>query len=248
MNVSEERRVIFEVSSRVSTKYTTWERLFAFVSWIEWYCYSLAVETADFFVALLSLWHTAQRFTPEYFNFQSTSFLLIIARLDKNNVEAWKVKWKLKWFIECILSKHNKFNSQISYTFRPNMVIIRLITGKKIFTQMYLFSDLSVLHMIAYNNYIHFDVLLTVHLSIFISVINQLVAQKFCFTISLFHALHVSSTCAHHHKVKIALHSLWYHHTYRCDDTSGCVIQFWPPDDEHMCSKHVEAWNKLIVK
>jgi len=32
--------------------------------------------------------------------------------------------------------------------------------------------------------------------------------------------LHVSSTCAHHQKVKIALHSLWYyHHTYRCDDT-----------------------------
>jgi len=60
--------------------------------------------------------------------------------------------------------------------------------------------------------------------------------------------LHVSSTCAHHQEVKIALHSLWYHHTYRCDDTSGCVLQFWPPDDEHMCSKHVEAWNKLIVK
>ena len=36
--------------------------------------------------------------------------------------------------------------------------------------------------------------------------------------------------------------------TYRCDDARGCVIQFWPPDDEHMCSKHVEAWNKLIVK
>jgi len=36
--------------------------------------------------------------------------------------------------------------------------------------------------------------------------------------------------------------------TYRCDDTRICVIQFWPPDDEHMCSKHVEAWNKLIVK
>jgi hypothetical protein len=28
-------------------------------------------------------------------------------------------------------------------------------------------------------------------------------------------ALHVSSTCAHHQEVKIALHSLWYHHTYR---------------------------------
>ena len=81
--------------------------------------------------------------------------------------------------------------------------------------------------------------------------------------------LHVSSTCAHHQEVKIALHSLWYHHTYRwlsgaqvergmqsslnlcarqCDDTRGCVMQFWPPDDEHMCSKLVEAWNKLTVK
>jgi len=36
--------------------------------------------------------------------------------------------------------------------------------------------------------------------------------------------------------------------TYRCDNTRGCKIQFWPPDDEHMCSKHVEAWNKLIVE
>jgi len=35
---------------------------------------------------------------------------------------------------------------------------------------------------------------------------------------------------------------------YRYDDTRDCVMQFWPPDDEHMCSKHVEAWNKLIVK
>ena len=60
--------------------------------------------------------------------------------------------------------------------------------------------------------------------------------------------LHVSRTCAHRQEVKIALHSLWYHHTYRCDDTRGCVMQFWPPDDEQMCSKHVETWNKLIVK
>ena len=36
--------------------------------------------------------------------------------------------------------------------------------------------------------------------------------------------------------------------TYRCDDTRGCVMQFWPPDDEHMCSKHVEAWNKTYCK
>ena len=83
--------------------------------------------------------------------------------------------------------------------------------------------------------------------------------------------VHVSSTCAHHQEVKIALHNLWYHHTYRCDDrlcnailtswwwahvletyrcddTRGYEMQFWPPDDEHMCSKHVEAWNNLIVK
>jgi len=39
-----------------------------------------------------------------------------------------------------------------------------------------------------------FDVLLNAHLSIFISVINQLDAQDFCFTISLFHA----STCFEH--------------------------------------------------
>jgi len=36
--------------------------------------------------------------------------------------------------------------------------------------------------------------------------------------------------------------------TYRCDDTRGCVMQFWPPDDEHMCSKHVEAWNKTYCE
>ena len=40
-----------------------------------------------------------------------------------------------------------------------------------------------------------FYVLVTVHLSIFILVINQLDAQNFCFTISLFHA----STCFEHH-------------------------------------------------
>ena len=57
--------------------------------------------------------------------------------------------------------------------------------------------------------YIFFDVLLTVHLTIFVSVINQLDAQNVCFIISLFHAF----TCF-----------------------------------EHMCSKLVEAWNKLIVK
>jgi len=59
--------------------------------------------------------------------------------------------------------------------------------------------------------------------------------------------LHVSSTCALHQKVKIALHSLWYHHTYRWPCCAQ-VERGLSPDDEHMCPKHVEAWNKLTVK
>ena len=60
--------------------------------------------------------------------------------------------------------------------------------------------------------------------------INQLDALNFI--VSLFQAF----TCLHGTA------------TYRCDDTRDCIIQFWPPDDQHMCSKHVEAWNKLIIK
>jgi len=61
----------------------------------------------------------------------------------------------------------------------------------------------------------YFDVLLTVHLSIFISVINQIDAQNLFHNKFYFMPLHVSSTGAHHQEAKIALHSLWYHHTYR---------------------------------
>jgi len=85
---------------------------------------------------------------------------------------------------------------------------------------------------------IFFDVSLTVHLSIFISVINQLDAQNFCFTVSLFHA----STCFEHHVLIIKGSKLHYtasgiitptggrlvHGTAacRCEDTRGCVMQF----------------------
>ena len=65
----------------------------------------------------------------------------------------------------------------------------------------------------------------------FISVFNQIDAQNLFHNKFYFMPLHVSSTCVHHQEVKIVLHSLWYHHTYRCDDTRGCVMQFWPPDD-----------------
>ena len=70
------------------------------------------------------------------------------------------------------------------------------------------------------------DVLLTVHLSIFILVINQLGAQnlfynKFISCLYMFRAL-----CAHRQEVKIVLYSLWYHHTYRCGNNRGCIIQY----------------------
>ena len=83
----------------------------------------------------------------------------------------------------------------------------------------------------------------------FISVFNELDAQNFCFTISLFHASTCFEQMCSSSGVRIALHSLWYHHTYRwpshaqverevlsqpvhqtatyrCDDTRGCVMQF----------------------
>ena len=60
----------------------------------------------------------------------------------------------------------------------------------------------------------------------FTSVFNQLDAQNLFHNKFYFMPLHVSSTCAHHQEVKIALHSLWNHHTYRCVDTRGYVVQF----------------------
>ena len=83
----------------------------------------------------------------------------------------------------------------------------------------------------------------------FFLVINQLDAQnlfynKFISCLYMFRA-----SFARRQEVKILLYSLWYHHTYRwpsgsqvvhgtttyrCVDTRGCIIQFWPPDDERM--------------
>jgi hypothetical protein len=71
-----------------------------------------------------------------------------------------------------------------------------------------------------------FDVLLAVHLIIFISLFNRFDTQNLFHNKFYFMPLHVSSTCVRNQEVKIALHILWYHHTYRCDDTRGCIIQF----------------------
>ena len=49
----------------------------------------------------------------------------------------------------------------------------------------------------------------------FILVFNQLDTQNLFYSKFYFTPLHVSSTCAHHQEVKIALYSFWYHHTYR---------------------------------
>ena len=58
-----------------------------------------------------------------------------------------------------------------------------------------------------------------------------------------FMPLHVSSTCAHHQEVKIALHSLWYHHTYSCDDTRGMKWNLlW---NKIWCIKLAKYWDKF---
>ena len=54
--------------------------------------------------------------------------------------------------------------------------------------------------------YMFFYVLPTVHFSVFILVINQLDAQKFCFTISLFHA----ATCFEHMYTRVCTSILFF--------------------------------------
>jgi len=63
----------------------------------------------------------------------------------------------------------------------------------------------GLLLYVTYN--VDFDVLLAVHLSVFISVFNHLDAQNLFHNKFYFMPLHVSSKCAHHQEVQIALHS-----------------------------------------
>jgi hypothetical protein len=51
---------------------------------------------------------------------------------------------------------------------------------------------------------LNFDVLLTLHLSIFISIFNQIDAQNLFHSKFYFMPVHVLSTFAHHQEVKIA--------------------------------------------
>jgi hypothetical protein len=107
------------------------------------------------------------------------------------------------------------------------ILLLNLIWGS--FAQLYLhfiFSKWKKITEISHENlrFVYgsvevtncFDVLLTVHLSLFILVINQFDAHslfynKFISCLYMFRA-----PCAHRQEVKIVLYSLWYHHTYRC--------------------------------
>ena len=91
-----------------------------------------------------------------------------------------------------------------------------------------------------------FYVLLTVHLSIFILVVNQLDAQNLFYNKFVSCLYMFRTPYSHPQEVKTLLYSLWYHHTYRwssrardhhtyrCNDARDCIIQFWHPDVEHM--------------
>ena len=114
----------------------------------------------------------------------------------------------------------------------------------------FLSSSLAYFVMISTFFFLTFfvDVLLAVHFSIIISVINQLDAQSFCFTTSLFHASTCfKRMCSSSRGQNCITQPLLSSHWNKCDDTRGCVKQFLRPYDEHMCLKYVEAWNKLIV-
>jgi len=80
---------------------------------------------------------------------------------------------------------------------------------------------LNIVHFLnsynIYNNTItnHQYTALFITTATFILVFNQLDAQNLFYSKFYFTPLHVSSTCAHHQEIKIALYSLWYHHTYR---------------------------------
>jgi len=76
--------------------------------------------------------------------------------------------------------------------------------------------------------------------------------HKICFTISLISCLYMFRA----HVLIIRRSNLHYTASgiitpiggRLLQETRGCVMQFWPPDDEHMCSKHVEAWNKTYCE
>ena len=59
---------------------------------------------------------------------------------------------------------------------------------------------------------------------IFILVANQLDAQNMFYSKFISCLYMFRAPRAHRQEVKIVLYSVWYHHTYRCDDTRGMPL------------------------
>ena len=125
----------------------------------------------------------------------------------------------------CVLRQGYEFvELQLRFSACVSCFVLQHRDNFAVFLVLFVSPETSLYHH--RQGCLFFDVLLTVRLSIFISIFNQLDAQNLFYNKFCFMPLHVSSTRAHHQEVKIAVHSLWYHHTYRCDDTRGCVMQF----------------------
>ena len=82
------------------------------------------------------------------------------------------------------------------------------LSGRKIFNSI-------VEKWLVWTTTSNSDVLLTVHLSIFILVINQLDAQNLFYSKFISCLYMFRAPRAHRQAVKILLYSLWYHQTYR---------------------------------
>jgi len=70
-----------------------------------------------------------------------------------------------------------------------------------------------------------FFILLTVHISIFISVINQLDAQNFVYIKFISCPYMFRAPCTHHQEFKIVLYSLLYNHTEKSEWSKITKIQ-----------------------
>jgi len=80
----------------------------------------------------------------------------------------------------------------------------------------------------------------------FISVFNQHDAQYLFHNKFYFKPIHVSSTCAHHQEVKIALHSLWNQHTETSEWSKITKIQFYKYEQIVVKFKH-KFYDYLLI-
>ena len=98
-------------------------------------------------------------------------------------------------------------------------------------------STITMMHGPINIRFINFLIFCWPYISIYLFInINQLDALNFI--LSLFQA----STCFEHmcssSGGQILMYSLWYHHTYKCDDTRDFIIQY-RCDDTRECIIHL---------